>query len=104
MVCVDNGSAVWIVDVVDEARARRMASAPNVTASFVRQRKTKKIVRLVIRDFGGNYKGPRRGNPRQYSHDHETRDNPPRVWTFKRLGFAGGGEVRPAAADGLGRA
>ncbi len=27
-----------------------------------------------------------RGNPRRYSHDHETGENPPRVWTMRRLG------------------
>jgi len=26
-----------------------------------------------------------RGNPRRYSHDHETEANPPRVWTIRRL-------------------
>jgi hypothetical protein len=27
-----------------------------------------------------------RGNPRRYSHDRETEQNPPRVWTMRRLG------------------
>lgn len=26
-----------------------------------------------------------RGNPRRYSHDHETSDNPARVWTMRKL-------------------
>jgi hypothetical protein len=26
-----------------------------------------------------------RGNPRRYSHDHENEQNPPRVWTLRRL-------------------
>jgi hypothetical protein len=72
------------IDLVDETRAKRLAKARNVEA--IRRRKDKRIVELHIENYGGDWKGNRRhGDPRKYSHDHETDQNPNRCWTLRHL-------------------
>jgi len=73
-----------VIEFADEARARQLLTAPNAKA--VRRRKDRQIVGVELEDLGGNWKEPAlHGNPRQYSHDHETDRNPARVWTLRHL-------------------
>ncbi len=75
----------YAVDLVDEQHAEHMARGENVTV--IRRRRDRKIVQINVENHGECFSmKPQRGNPRRYSHDHETRDNPPRVWTIRRLG------------------
>jgi hypothetical protein len=61
-----------------------LIQAPNV--KVIRRRKDKMIVELQVRECGDDSALPdRKGNPRAYSHDHETDQNPPRCWTLRRL-------------------
>lgn len=72
------------VDLVDEARARQLGKARNVQA--IRRRKDRRVVELHIENHGGDWKGKAmRGDPRKYSHDHETDHNPNRCWTLRHL-------------------
>jgi len=78
------GSNDRVIELADQVRASRLAKGGNATP--VRRRKDGKIVRIMlanVSDDSGLVK--HRGNPRRYSHDHETPDNPPRVWTMRHL-------------------
>jgi hypothetical protein len=79
------GSDGRVIELCDQVRAERLAKHPNATA--VRRRKDKKIVRIQLEQVSDESAiVVHRGNPRRYSHDHETEANPPRVWTMRRLG------------------
>lgn len=55
-------------------------------AEIIRQRKTHSIVEIQLHDYGDDSRRKAKwGNPQKLSIDDETRDNPPKVWTFKRL-------------------
>lgn len=44
------------------------------------------VVQVILRNHSDDSNlVAHRGNPRRYSHDHETKQNPPRVWTIRRL-------------------
>jgi hypothetical protein len=80
LVCVGDR----VVDLVDSAMAERMAKAPNAKA--VRARKTGAIARIILKNHGDDSSlVEHRGNPRRYSHDHETEQNPARCWTLRHL-------------------
>lgn len=91
------------IDHVDAARARQLAKGRNIQA--VRRRKDGKIVRLNLTNFGGSDEGLQwvRGNPRRYSHDHETERNPPRVWTLRHLPSFTGPIFRRVLTDCIAR-
>jgi hypothetical protein len=73
-----------IVEIAGPERVRQLLAAPNAVA--VRKRKTGAIVAIQLLDFGDSLRVPSRyGNPQKLSHNHETPENPPHVWTFKRL-------------------
>ena len=82
-----------IVDRADPARVRRLALAPNATV--VRRRPTGirrqlrqpgEIVRILLASTADDsLENSLRGNPRSYSHNHETLENPEKVWTLKRI-------------------
>ena len=73
-----------IVEIAGPERVRQLLAAPNAVA--VRKRKTGAIVAIQLLDFGDNLRIPSKyGNPQRLSHNAETPENPPRVWTFKRL-------------------
>ncbi len=56
-------------------------SAPNAKVSG---REGEKVI--VLRHFSDDSSMVKhRGNPRRYSHDHETSQNPARVWTMRKL-------------------
>jgi hypothetical protein len=72
------------IERADASRVHRLAAAPNAQA--IRRRRDGKLVEIQLRAAGddSNLKG-RTGNPRRYSHDLETRDNPARVWALKTI-------------------
>ena len=73
-----------IVEIAGPERVRQLLAAPNAVA--VRKRKTGAIVAIQLLEWGDDSRlHTRDGNPRKLSHCHETPENPPRVWTFKRL-------------------
>jgi hypothetical protein len=91
------------IDLVDEARAKRLAKAFNVEA--IRRRKDKRIVELRIENYGGDWKGqPKRGDPRKYSHDNETEQNPNCCWTLRHLPKSTASLYRLAVTDCLTKA
>jgi hypothetical protein len=62
----------------------RLAKAPNVLV--IRRHSDGLVVEIQVRAAGDDSaRKPRRGNPRRYSHDNETAENPARVWTLKRV-------------------
>jgi hypothetical protein len=62
----------------------RLSEAPNARA--VRQRKTQAILAIVLRALGDeSHLHSHDVNPQKLSHNAETAENPPRVWTFKKL-------------------
>ena len=64
--------------------ARQLLMAPNAVA--VRKRKTKAIVAIVLEPYGDDCRvHEHNGNPQRLSHNHETAENPNRVWTLKKL-------------------
>jgi hypothetical protein len=76
-------SGLRCIELADEARAARLVKASNVYA--VRRRRDGKVVEIQVMDAGGDRDGPHRGNPRRYSYDHESDQNPRGVWTLKHL-------------------
>ena len=73
-----------IIEFAGPERVRRLLAAPNV--KIIRKHKTGAIVELQLLEFGDDARlAPRDGNPQKLSHDSETAENPPRVWTFKKL-------------------
>jgi hypothetical protein len=73
-----------IVEFADPERVRRLLSAPNV--KIIRKRKTGAIVAIQLLEWGDDSRlHTRDGNPQKLSHNHETPENPPRVWTLKKL-------------------
>src|ERR1019366_9197383 len=88
-----------IVERADPSRVRRLMLAPNVTAIRKGIRKGPSECREIVRIMLGS-ESPRqflaaseideqldpskRANARAMSHDHETKDNPEKVWTLKR--------------------
>ena len=89
-VCNEEGV---IVERCDPARARRLAAAPNATVVRKRVRGSLRrfgqrgeIVRIILDSAGDDSHQKRQhGNPRSYSHNHETDTNPENVWTLKRI-------------------
>jgi hypothetical protein len=78
------------VEKAGPARVAQLAKAPN--AVLVRQRRDKKLVEIQLYDVGDDSrKRGQAGNPQRYSHDHETAENPPNVWTLRRIAT----EARP---------
>jgi hypothetical protein len=78
------GSNDRVIELADQARAERLAKGENATP--VRRRKDGKIVRITLSSVSDDSNLVKhRGNPRRYSHDHETEENPPRVWTMRHI-------------------
>lgn len=84
-VCADDSRGIQrVVELADDIRTRQLAKAPN--AAVIRRRKTGEVVRIKLRNFSDDSSlEVHRSNPRRYSHDHETEQNPPRVWTLRKL-------------------
>lgn len=79
------GAGNRVIELTDQVRAERLARAGN--AAVVRRRRDKQIVRISLDNFSDDSTVvTHRGNPRRYSHDHETETNPRGVWTMRRLG------------------
>jgi hypothetical protein len=92
-----------LVEFADEARARRLGEGRNV--KVVRRRKDRQIVEIRLKDYGSSWKiRAGEGNPRRYSHDHETEHNPPRVWTLRHLPDQARDLFRLSVTDNLRRA
>jgi hypothetical protein len=73
-----------LIEFAGPERARCLLMAPNARAVF--KRKTKALVCIVLEGHGDDSRlHERDGNPQRLSHNHETPENPNRVWTFKRL-------------------
>jgi hypothetical protein len=73
-----------LIEFAGPERVRSLLLAPNARA--VRQRKTQAIVAIVLDCYGDDSRlHTRGGNPQKLSHNAETAENPPRVWTFKKL-------------------
>ena len=73
-----------IVEIAGPERVRRLLSAPNV--KIIRKRKTGAIGAIQLLEWGDDSRlHTRDGNPRKLSHCHETPENPPRAWAFKKL-------------------
>lgn len=71
------------IELVSQERVRTLLTAPNVRA--IRRPKDRKVIQLRIEDLGRTPGPARHGDPRRYSHDHETPDNPVNVWTLRRI-------------------
>jgi hypothetical protein len=70
------------VEMADAARVRQFEDAPN--AEFVVERRTGRLLRIVLTSYGDDYgRRGRHSNPQRDVHQAETDSNPPRVWTFK---------------------
>jgi prolyl oligopeptidase PreP (S9A serine peptidase family) len=79
------GSDHRVIELTDQVRAERLARHPNAKA--VRRRRDKKIMRIQLTELSDDRRLiVHRGNPRRYSHDHESESNPRGVWTMRRLG------------------
>jgi len=51
----------------------------------IRRHRDSEVVEIQVRAVGDDSeRKARKGNPRRYTHDSETDENPARVWTFKR--------------------
>ena len=73
-----------VVEYADRTRARQIARAPN--ASATRDRRTRQIVAITLEQHRSDYaKKHRRLDPRKYSHDKETAQNPHGCWTFRKV-------------------
>ena len=73
-----------LIEFAGPERVRRLLQAPN--ARIVRKHKTKEIVCIVLEPYGDDYRvHEHNGNPQRLSHNHETPENPNRVWTFKKI-------------------
>jgi hypothetical protein len=80
------GSSARVIELADQVRAERLATGANVD-KVVRRRRDKKIVRIELKSVSDDSRLEiHRGNPRSYSHDHETEQNPRGVWMMRRLG------------------
>jgi hypothetical protein len=76
-----------LIEFAGPERVRFLLGAPN--ARIVRKRKTRAIVAMVLEPYGDDSRvHEHNGNPQRLSHNHETTENPPRMWTFKKLGAA----------------
>lgn len=81
------GAGDRVIELTDQVRAERLARSGN--AEVVRRRRDKLIVRIRLTAVSDDSTVVvHRGNPRRYSHDHETETNPRGVWTMRRLGAA----------------
>ena len=75
-----------VIELSDQVRAARLARGANVE-KVVRRRKDGRIVRIRLSSLSDDQNLEiHRGNPRRYSHDHETESNPRGVWTMRKLG------------------
>jgi hypothetical protein len=73
------------IEFADPARVQKLIGASNV--KVIRKRKTGRIVEIQLLEYGDDSRTPSKcGNPQKLSHNHETPDNPPGVWTLKKLG------------------
>jgi hypothetical protein len=82
----DAGGNLRCIDIADEARARRLTQAHN--AQVIRRRKDRRIVEIHLTSQGDDSEWQPehpRGNPRRYSHDHESEDNPRGTWKLKHI-------------------
>lgn len=89
-----------VIELADQARARRISKAQNATT--VRRRKDGKIVRITLAGVSDDsslviY----RGNPRRYSSDRESEVNPPRCWTLRHIDSRTQGIFQASVLDNL---
>jgi hypothetical protein len=72
------------VELAGPARVARLERAPN--ARVIRRHRDGRAVEVQLCSVGDDSaRPPRRGNPRRYSHDRDTPENPLHVWTLKRV-------------------
>jgi len=73
-----------VIEFADPARVQKLIRASNV--KVIRKRKTGTVVEIQLQECGDDSRTHSKwGNPQKLSHNSETADNPPRVWTLKRL-------------------
>jgi hypothetical protein len=73
------------VEFAGPERVQKLLQASNV--KIIRKRKTGAVVEIQLLEYGDDSRTPSKwGNPQKLSHNHETPDNPPGVWTLKKLG------------------
>jgi hypothetical protein len=73
-----------VIELADEQRARQLAKGQN--ARWVKARKSGRKIGIHLDNYGASFTVPaKNGNPRRYSHDNQTDDNPAGVWTLKHL-------------------
>jgi len=78
-------SGLRCLELAGPERIAQLLKAPNTKA--VRRRKDGKVVEIQFIEHGDDSRVPaRQGNPRRYSHDHETDQNPANNWMLKHLG------------------
>jgi len=69
--------------MADAGRVRQLETAAN--ADFVVERRTGKLLRIVLSSLGEDYgRRGRAGNPQKDVYRAESADNPLNVWAFKR--------------------
>ena len=80
------------IELAGMARAQRILQAPNAIATRSKKGKFKgQVIRIDLTEFSDDSRLIiHRGNPRRYSHDRETQDNPARCWTLRHLPIASG--------------
>ena len=71
------------LELATHSRATAIAAAPNAVP--IRRHRDGKLVEIQVRDFGADAGFPQHGDPRRYSHNHETETNPPQVWTLRHI-------------------
>jgi hypothetical protein len=73
-----------LIEFAGPERVRCLLQAPN--ARIVRQHKDRAIVCIVLEPYGDDCRvHEHNGNPQRLSHNHESAENPNRVWTFKKI-------------------
>jgi hypothetical protein len=72
------------IEFAGPARVQRLVQAANV--KIVRKRKTGNIVEIQLLEYGDDSRLPGKwGNPQATSTRAESDDNPPNVWTLKKV-------------------
>ena len=70
------------IELADASMAEKLAHAPNARA--IRRRRDGVLVEIQMRAAGDDStRRPCKADPRRYSHNHETAQNPRGVWTLR---------------------
>jgi hypothetical protein len=73
-----------VIELADSQRVKRLLEARN--ARPIHRKKDHRIVEVHLENYGDDRNTDlKHGDPRKYSHNRETKDNPNRCWTLRHL-------------------